>query len=159
MHTVSRNVPTFAKCHQMSQLLRDIAKDVAKCPAVVACCHQMFPFSCNVTRCPHCSIMPPNVHTVKKFTPNFCMVTKYLYLFIYSGYFYIAFSSPLLLRGAPDIARILCRSFMPKRHRQLRVKDLPKVSTWRLERDSNPRPFRRKASNLLRSHHAPKMSN
>src|SRR6218665_281849 len=32
-------------------------------------------------------------------------------------------------------ARILCRSFTPKRHRQLRVKDLPKVPTWRLERD------------------------
>jgi len=48
--------------------------------------------------------------------------------------------SPLLLRGAPkspDTGRILCRSFTPKRHhRQLRVKDLPKVSTWQLERDS-----------------------
>jgi len=27
------------------------------------------------------------------------------------------------------LARILCRSFTPKRHRQLRVKDLPKVYT------------------------------
>jgi len=26
-------------------------------------------------------------------------------------------SSPLLLRGAPDTARILCRNFTPKRHR------------------------------------------
>jgi len=25
-----------------------------------------------------------------------------------------------------------CRSFTPKRHRQLRMKDLPKVPTWRL---------------------------
>src|SRR6218665_1945412 len=33
---------------------------------------------------------------------------------------------------------ILCRSLTPKRHRQLRVKDLPKVPTWRLERNSNP---------------------
>ena len=40
-------------------------------------------------------------------------------LFIHSGYFYSASSSPLLLRGAPDTARILCRCFMPKRHRQL----------------------------------------
>jgi len=37
---------------------------------------------------------------------------------------------PLLLRGATDTARILCQSFTPKRHRQLRVKDLPKVPTW-----------------------------
>src|SRR6218665_330070 len=45
--------------------------------------------------------------------------------FIHSGHFYSASSSPLLLRRAPDTARILCRSFTPKRHRQLRVKDLP----------------------------------
>ena len=38
---------------------------------------------------------------------------------IHSGYLFSASSSPLLLRGAPDTARILCRSFTPKRHRQL----------------------------------------
>ena len=37
-------------------------------------------------------------------------------------------SSPLLLRGAPDTARILCRNFTPKHHRQLGVKNLPKVT-------------------------------
>src|SRR6218665_1768172 len=68
------------------------------------------------------------------------------------SYFYSASSSPLLLRVAPDSARILCWSFTPKRRRQLRVKDLPKVLTWRLERDSNPRPFGRKATNLPMSH-------
>src|SRR6218665_658736 len=75
--------------------------------------------------------------------------------FIHSGYFYSASSSPILLRGAPDTARILCRSSTPKRHRQLQVKDLPKVSTWRLERDSSPRPFGRKASTLPMGYHAP----
>src|SRR6218665_1820489 len=80
-----------------------------------------------------------------------CDVVK----FIYPGHFYSASSSPLLLRGAPDTARILCQSFTPKRHRQLREKDLPKVTTWRLGRDSNPRPFGRKATNLPMSHHAP----
>src|SRR6218665_916827 len=75
--------------------------------------------------------------------------------FIHSGYFYSASSSPLLLRGAPDTAWILCRSFTPKCHRQQRVKDLPKVSTWRLEQDSNKRPIGRKAMNLPMSHHAP----
>src|SRR6218665_557659 len=35
------------------------------------------------------------------------------------------------------------------------VKDLPKVPTWRLERDSSPQPFGRKATNLPMSHHAP----
>src|SRR6218665_1834995 len=64
------------------------------------------------------------------------------------------FKSTILLRGAPDTARIglLCPSFTPKRHRQLRVKDLTKVLTWRLERDSNPRPFGRKAPNLPTGH-------
>src|SRR6218665_1047586 len=39
--------------------------------------------------------------------------------FIHSGYFYSASSSPLLLRGASNTARILCQSFKPKRHRLL----------------------------------------
>src|SRR6218665_2954260 len=56
---------------------------------------------------------------------------------------------------ALSTARILCRSFTPKRHRQLRVKDLPKVPTWRLKRDSKPRSFGRTASNLPMNHHAP----
>src|SRR6218665_1541950 len=64
--------------------------------------------------------------------------------FVHSGYFYSAFSSPPLLRGAPDTARILCQRFTTKRHRQLRVKDLSKVPMWWLEWDSNPRPFGRK---------------
>src|SRR6218665_3162795 len=68
------------------------------------------------------------------------------YSFIRSGYFYSVSSSPLvLLRGAPDTERILCLSFMPKRHRQLQVKNVPKV----------PRPLGRKTSNLPMSHHAP----
>ena len=53
--------------------------------------------------------------------------------FIHSGYSYSAASSPLLLGGTPDTARILCRSFTPKRHKQLRVKVLLKVPTWQLE--------------------------
>ena len=49
-------------------------------------------------------------------------------ILIHSGYLYSASSSPLLFRGAPDTARTLCRSFTPKHHRQLRVKDLPYVA-------------------------------
>src|SRR6218665_3703754 len=75
--------------------------------------------------------------------------------FIHSGYFYSASSRTLLLRGAPDTAWILCQSFTPKSHRQLQVKDLPRVPTWLLEQDSNPRPFERKATNLPMSHQAP----
>src|SRR6218665_3951496 len=75
-------------------------------------------------------------------------------LFIHSGYFYFFFKSTIL-RGTPDTAWILCRSFTPKRHRQLRVKDFPKVPVWRLERDSNSRHFGRKATNLPMSRHAP----
>ena len=72
--------------------------------------------------------------------------------FIHSGYFYSVSSSPLLFRGAPDI---LFRSFTPKRGRKLQVKDLAKVPTRLLERDSNPRLFGRKSMNLQMSHHAP----
>src|SRR6218665_2888206 len=48
---------------------------------------------------------------------------------VHPEYFYSASSSPLLLRGAPYTSQTLCRSFTPKRHRQLRVTDLPKVPT------------------------------
>jgi len=77
-----------------------------------------------------------------------------MHSFIHS--FYSA-SSPLQLRGAPDTARILCRNFTPKHHRQLWVKNLPKVPTWRLQRESNPWPFGRKASTLPKRHHVPLM--
>jgi len=84
----------------------------------------------------------------------------YIFSFIHSDYFYGASSSPLgplLLRGTPDTARVLCRSFTPKRHGQLRVMDFPKVPMWLLERDSNLRPFGRKVTNLPMSHHSPYM--
>src|SRR6218665_2309357 len=80
---------------------------------------------------------------------------EFIHSSIHSGYFYSVSSSPLLLRGTTDAARILCWSFTPKRHRQLRVKDLPKARTWWLERDSNPRPFGRKASNVPMIHKSP----
>ena len=51
-------------------------------------------------------------------------------------------------------ARILCRSFMPKCHRQLRVKDLPKVPTWQLEWDSKPRPFGQKVAKWATTPHS-----
>ena len=75
--------------------------------------------------------------------------------FIHSGYFYSTSSSLLLIWGTPETARILCRGFMLKCHRQLRIKNLAMLRTWRLERNSNPRPFGQKASNLPMIHHAP----
>jgi len=76
-----------------------------------------------------------------------------IHSFIHLGYFYSASSSPLLLRGAPDTARTLCRSFMPKHHRQLQVKDLEKFRMWWLEWDWNRRPFGRKAPDVPMSNH------
>ena len=78
---------------------------------------------------------------------------------IHWGYFYSAYSSPLLLRGAPTTACILCEIFTPKCHRQLRVKNLPipKVLLWRLEWDSNLRPFGQKAANQPMSHYVPQL--
>src|SRR6218665_1163992 len=76
--------------------------------------------------------------------------------FIHSGYFLSASSSPLLLRGASDYSlETVSELTRQKRYRQLRVKDLPKVPTWRLEWDSNLRPSGRKTPNLSLSHRAP----
>src|SRR6218665_624645 len=60
--------------------------------------------------------------------------------FIHSGHFYSASSSPLLLRGAPDYSKDTVSEFHVEAHRQLQVKDLPKVPTWRLERGRTPNP-------------------
>src|SRR6218665_3301534 len=50
-----------------------------------------------------------------------------IHLFLYSGYFCSLFKSTTrpILRGTPETARLPCRSFTPKRHRQLRVQDFP----------------------------------
>src|SRR6218665_500372 len=68
-------------------------------------------------------------------------VRYYFIHFVNSGHFYSAPSSPLLLRGAPDYSTDWSfTEFHAEEHRQLQVKDLFKVPTWRLERESNPRP-------------------
>jgi len=54
--------------------------------------------------------------------------------FIHSGYFYSASLSLLLIKGAPDKARILHRSFMPRRQGNCELRT--KVPTWQLEWDS-----------------------
>jgi len=54
-----------------------------------------------------------------------------VHLLIYSGYVYSTSSSPLLLRGAPDTARIL---------------DLPKVSSWSGIQTHNPSDERHQIS-------------
>src|SRR6218665_198309 len=69
-----------------------------------------------------------------------CRLCLYIYSFIHSGHFYSAPSSPLLLRDAPDYSTDTVSEFHAEAHRQLQVKDLPKVPTWRLERESNSRP-------------------
>jgi len=54
--------------------------------------------------------------------------------FIHSGHLYSAPSSPLLglLIGAPDYGTDTVSGFHAEEHRQLQVKDLPKVLTRRL---------------------------
>src|SRR6218665_3368103 len=52
---------------------------------------------------------------------------KFVSVFIHFGHFYSAPSSPLLLRGAPDYSTDTVSEFHAEAHRQLQVKDLPKV--------------------------------
>src|SRR6218665_1432705 len=53
------------------------------------------------------------------------------YSFIHSGYFYSTPSSPLPLRGASDYRTDTVSEFHAEAHRQLQVKDLPKIPAWR----------------------------
>src|SRR6218665_93294 len=52
-----------------------------------------------------------------------------IHSFFHSGHFYSAPSSPLPLRGAPDYSTDTVSEFHAEAHRQLQVKDLPKVPT------------------------------
>src|SRR6218665_1189316 len=70
--------------------------------------------------------------------------STFIHSLVHSGHFYSAPSSSLLLKGAPDYSTDTVSEFHAEAHRQLQVKDLPKVPTWRLERESNPRPLRLK---------------
>src|SRR6218665_1764958 len=81
-----------------------------------------------------------------------CVYCTFIHSF---DHFYSATSSPLLLRGAPDYSTDTVSEFHAEAHRQLQVKDLPKVLTWRLERESNPRPSGGKSSPQPRRHHVP----
>ena len=63
--------------------------------------------------------VPPGVH----------LVGRNIHSFIHSGHFYSAPSSPLPLRGAPDYSTDTVSEFHAEAHRQLQVKDLPKVPT------------------------------
>src|SRR6218665_3641869 len=71
-------------------------------------------------------------------TDSLPFIHSFIHSFIQSGHFYSAPSSPLLLRGAPDYSTDTVSEFHAEAHRQLQVKDLPKVPTWRLERESDP---------------------
>ena len=63
--------------------------------------------------------------------------------------------SRFLLRGAPDYSADTESEFHAEAHEQLRVKDLPRVPTRRLEVDSNPQPSSCKAPNIPLHHRAP----
>src|SRR6218665_206041 len=62
-----------------------------------------------------------NIHIIIK--------CKTSHSFIHSDHFYSAPSSPLPLRGAPDYSTDTVSEFHAEAHRQLQVKDLPKVPT------------------------------
>ena len=76
--------------------------------------------------------------------------------FIHFRYLYSA-PSRFLLRGAPDYSADTESEFHAEAHEQLRVKDLPRVPTRRLEVDSNPQPSGCKAPNIPLHHRAPQV--
>src|SRR6218665_289433 len=77
-------------------------------------------------------------HTARTITKKVLYLT--IHSFIHSSHFYSTPSSLLLLRCAPDYSTDTVSEFHAEAHTQLQVKDLPKVPTWRLERESNPQP-------------------
>src|SRR6218665_1977144 len=88
--------------------------------------------------CPTFVVFTVVVRGVKDKKHRLGCLSHFMFSF-HSGHFYSAPSSPLLLRGAPVYSTDTVSEFHAEAHRQLQVKDLPKVPTWRLERESNPR--------------------
>src|SRR5688572_21452902 len=82
------------------------------------------------------------------------MPLLYFYVFIHFRYLYSALSR-FLLRAPPDYSAHTESEFHAEAHEQLRVKDLPRVPTRRLQVDSNPQPSDCKAPNIPLHHRAP----
>src|SRR5678815_108277 len=78
----------------------------------------------------------------------------FIHSFIHFRYLYSA-PSRFLLRGAPDYSAYTESEFHAEAHEQLRVQDLPRVPTRRLEVDSNPQPSDCKAPNIPLHHRTP----
>src|SRR5688572_18138540 len=76
-----------------------------------------------------------------------------MYMYVCMSTCYSA-PSRFLLRGAPDYSAVTESEFHADAHEQLRVKDLPRVPTRRLEVDSNPQPSGCKAPNIPLHHRA-----
>jgi|SRR6218665_3130244 len=91
------------------------------------------------------------VHTSSEY--NTQNTHSFIHSFIHSDHFCSAPSSQLLLRSAPDYSTDTASEFHAEAHRQLQVKEWPKVPTWRLERESNSRSSGRKSSSQPRCHH------
>src|SRR6218665_1637008 len=99
-------------------------------------------------------VAPPFLNQHDLLVPGSRITTSQLiHSCIHSGNFYSA-SSSLLLGGPPDYSIDTASELYVERYMQLQVKDLPKLLTWRLEWDSNLRPFRRKALDPPTGHHA-----
>jgi len=97
-----------------------------------------------------------NIYIDYRATSRNC--SEALHRFIHSRHFYSTpIASPLLLRGALDYSMDTVSEFHAEAHKQLQVKDLPKVPTFRLERESNPRPSGWKSLSQPRCHHVPRI--
>src|SRR6218665_172868 len=79
---------------------------------------------------------PPIFSRTKNEVRSLC---TYCIVFIH---FYSASDSIILSEALPTTAIDTVGVYTPKRYRQLQVQDLPKVPTWRLERDSKPSTLR-----------------
>src|SRR5688572_3876899 len=86
-------------------------------------------------------------------------INLHIYIYIHSFISSTCYSAPsrFLLRGAPDYSADTESEFHAEAHEQLRVKDLPRVPTRRLEVDSNLQPSGCKAPSIPLHHRAPQI--
>ena len=116
--------------------------------SLTVCCAKVALLLSDETQCRHHSFIHSFIHSLRECV--YCNVYCTVFIRFYNA------SHSMGLSEAPPAATVwhCVGVYLPKRYRQLQVKDLPKVPMWRLERDLNPRPSGWKASTLPMRHHA-----
>src|SRR6218665_3003870 len=121
--TIARYLPHFVHTVHMCM-------NVTLCYVhYVSTCASRYVHTCRAMHMHGCYTMHMRAMSVTLCSHMYLNIHSFIHSFIHSGHFYSAHSSHLPLRGAPDYSTDTVSEFHAEAHRQVQVKDLPKVPT------------------------------